>query len=490
MDRNIKTKVNEIVQEYLVERKAMFIPMACVATFMLVGYAAIDKEKPEITTNRIKLPYGEALDMSTIEMKDDHKNRDLINLEVVDSTLDSKQVGSYKVKVKATDQFSNVATKDITVDVVDKTAPEFEVLGSNEGYVVQVPVYGSNDIASYIKAKDNVDGDVTPFIEADKPLDTSKLGFQDITLSVSDSSGNKKKETFQFAVSDMEPPKIELLKGTEPVIDYGSVFSIDTIAKITDNYDTNLDVKVQGTVDTSKEEVQPIKIIAKDESGNVSEENINVHIQDISAPEIKLNRDQLTVTTGQAVNGKDYLISAIDNKDGNVTDKVDVSAVDTSTAGTKAIVYTVSDAAGNVAQAQLAVNVNAPAVVTQTTTVGTSPTANSAVGFAVSRIGSAYVYGAEGPNVFDCSGLTRWAFRQVGKSIPRSSGAQAAGGSFVPRGALQPGDLVFFSYTAGGEIKHVGMYVGGGMMVHAGDESTGVQYSSINILHYVTARRY
>lgn len=62
----------------------------------------------------------------------------------------------------------NVATKTIDVDVVDDEAPQFKVVGADKGYVVQVPINGSNDVTSYINAIDNVDGDVSPFIETDK----------------------------------------------------------------------------------------------------------------------------------------------------------------------------------------------------------------------------------------------------------------------------------------------------------------------------------
>lgn len=487
MDISFKTKLNNLVQEYLVERKAMFIPIACVSTFMLVGYAAVDKEKPEIVSNQIELPYGEELDLDTIDVSDNRDDRDMINLEVVNSNLDTNQLGTYEVEIKATDQFSNETTKVVKVDVVDLIGPTFEVLGANEGYVIQVPVNGSTDFASYVKAVDNVDGDVTPFVEADGELDTSNIGFQTITLTVSDSSGNVTKETYEFAISDMEAPTINLTKGENPEIDYGSEFKLEDIAEITDNFDKEVKVEVEGEVDTSKEGIQTLKITAKDAAGNTSTSTVNVHVKDISAPEIVLSKTSITVDVGESVDGKDYLTTAIDNKDGDVTDKVQISSVNTGSAGTKTITYTVSDEAGNKAEATLTVKVNAAPV-------GGNPdgsgVANSALGYAISKIGSAYSYGAAGPNAFDCSGLMYWSFKQVGITIPRSSGGQAAGGTYVDRANLQPGDLVFFSASSGGGISHVGMYVGGGRMVHAGTPATGVQYASINIMYYVTARRY
>ena len=70
MDINIKTKLTNVFDEYIVNRKAMFIPIVAVASFMLVGYAATDKEMPEIRSNQIEVPYGEKLDLDSIDIVD------------------------------------------------------------------------------------------------------------------------------------------------------------------------------------------------------------------------------------------------------------------------------------------------------------------------------------------------------------------------------------------------------------------------------------
>ena len=87
----------------------------------------------------------------------------------------------------------------------------------------------------------------------------------------------------------------------------------------------------------------------------------------------------------------------------------------------------------------------------------------SAVQAALSRQGSPYSWGAEGPGSFDCSGLMLWAYRQVGVDLPRSSREQARMGSPVSRAQLQPGDLIA-QYSP---VSHIGMYVGDGRYVHA-----------------------
>ncbi len=110
----------------------------------------------------------------------------------------------------------------------------------------------------------------------------------------------------------------------------------------------------------------------------------------------------------------------------------------------------------------------------------------AAVRAALSRIGSPYVWGATGPDQFDCSGLMVWAYKQVGKALPRSSQAQAQGGVSVSRANLQPGDLVIFYDDA----SHVGMYVGDGNMVHASTFGVPVKVQSIDRFPFHSARRY
>ncbi|MFI2436954.1 NlpC/P60 family protein [Streptomyces sp. NPDC018693] len=96
---------------------------------------------------------------------------------------------------------------------------------------------------------------------------------------------------------------------------------------------------------------------------------------------------------------------------------------------------------------------------------------------AQSKLGSPYVYGASGPNSFDCSGLTSWAFAQAGVGIPRTSQAQASAGPRIySQSQLKVGDLVFFY----GDLHHVGFYAGNGQILHAPRTGTVVRYESIN----------
>ncbi|PSK99528.1 NlpC/P60 family protein [Murinocardiopsis flavida] len=89
--------------------------------------------------------------------------------------------------------------------------------------------------------------------------------------------------------------------------------------------------------------------------------------------------------------------------------------------------------------------------------------ATKAVDFAKAQLGKPYRYGGNGPSSYDCSGLVKRSYRSAGVSLSRTTQAQYRQGRSVARSHLRPGDLVFFYRGP----SHVGMYVGGGKMVHA-----------------------
>jgi len=102
--------------------------------------------------------------------------------------------------------------------------------------------------------------------------------------------------------------------------------------------------------------------------------------------------------------------------------------------------------------------------------------AGKAIATALAQVGDAYQGGATGPDAFDCSGLTMYAYASAGISLPHSSRSQSTLGTQVTRAELEPGDLVFF-YTP---ISHVGLYIGDGMMVHARTYGSPVAVTSVD----------
>ncbi|MYZ38215.1 MULTISPECIES: C40 family peptidase, partial [unclassified Streptomyces] len=111
--------------------------------------------------------------------------------------------------------------------------------------------------------------------------------------------------------------------------------------------------------------------------------------------------------------------------------------------------------------------------------------AAAAVAFAYGALGKPYVWGATGPGSFDCSGLTQAAWRAAGVSLPRTTYTQINAGQRVTRDRLAPGDLVFFFSG----VSHVGIYVGGGQMIHAPRPGSAVRLAPIDQMPFAGATR-
>jgi cell wall-associated NlpC family hydrolase len=112
-----------------------------------------------------------------------------------------------------------------------------------------------------------------------------------------------------------------------------------------------------------------------------------------------------------------------------------------------------------------------------------------AIKFAFKQIGDRYVFGADGMVNWDCSGLTMRAFQTAGVNLPHSSAAQSRMGKSIPFSQKKPGDLLFY----GRPVSHVGIYIGGGKMVHAPRSGSRVKIASASAMgskRLVAVRRF
>ncbi|MGW2561203.1 NlpC/P60 family protein [Streptomyces sp. NPDC001514] len=114
-----------------------------------------------------------------------------------------------------------------------------------------------------------------------------------------------------------------------------------------------------------------------------------------------------------------------------------------------------------------------------------SPRAAAAVMAAKSVVGKPYIWGANGPGAFDCSGLTQWSYAQAGVGLPRTSQAQRYAGRQVSLSEARPGDLVTYRSDA----SHVGMYVGNGQVVHAPYPGASVRYDPVGMMPIASVTR-
>lgn len=108
---------------------------------------------------------------------------------------------------------------------------------------------------------------------------------------------------------------------------------------------------------------------------------------------------------------------------------------------------------------------------------------NNIISYACNFLGTPYVYGANGPNSFDCSGFTKYIFESISINLPRTSQAQYYNGILVNKEDLKNGDLVFFNTDT--TLGHVGIYIGNDEFIHA-SSSKGVTISSLNNGYYAS----
>jgi peptidoglycan DL-endopeptidase CwlO len=121
-----------------------------------------------------------------------------------------------------------------------------------------------------------------------------------------------------------------------------------------------------------------------------------------------------------------------------------------------------------------------------------SAVAQAAINAAGTQLGKPYVYGGSGPDVWDCSGLTQWAYRQAGVNLPRTAAEQyMALPAKVPLGQLEPGDLLFWATDLSNpaSIHHVAIYLGNGQMLAAPHTGTVVQVQPVYLDGYYGAAR-
>lgn len=145
----------------------------------------------------------------------------------------------------------------------------------------------------------------------------------------------------------------------------------------------------------------------------------------------------------------------------------------------------------NTVDMNFAINVNNGALSgnSQTNPQGDNEIINTAKSF----LGTPYVWGGTSPSGFDCSGFVQYVLAENGKSVPRTTQEQFAGGQAIDKSNLQAGDLVFYNWQGGTDATHVGIYEGNGKMIHAphsGDVVKEVDFNSYGQNAYLGARRY
>lgn len=435
--------------------------MAGVGTMAFTGAGPFAQEL-KVTTGEKTVEYGTQLRKSMFDTSVTGSARNFVNMTLLKKNFQSDKVGEYAVKVKATDINGQQTSKNVSVKVIDTTAP---VISQKKKAVVEAG--SSFDVHDYLSATDNADGDISYKLLVNGTLDTKDLGKHIITVQASDSSGNTSAYNLEVTVTDTTPPKITT-KG-EMYAERSSKWNVKDSFEAKDIEDGDITPELTSqTLDTSKSGKQDITVRAVDKSGNVSYLTKTFKVGDKTAPVLSLTKDKASVNVGDDFDAKSYIGKATDNADGDVTKKVKISDFSTDEAGTFDIAYDVSDKAGNKAQTQhLTLKVKDPV----------KSFSDAVLARAATKLGLPYVFGATGPNSYDCSGFTQWVYGQFGISLPRTAAEQANALQKVDEKDARPGDLVFFQGTYKPGVSHVGIYMGDGEFINAGGDH--VQYARL-----------
>ena len=285
----------------------------------------------------------------------DNYDGDISSQIVVVNNVDVNTLGSYTVTYSVSDSSSNAASiVTRTVNVVDQTAPTITILGDNPATIEA----GSTYTDAGATATDNYNNDVTSSITASSTVDSNTIGSYTVTYTVSDASGNQATAVRTVIVEDSTPPTIALIGSNPVTVEAGSTYT-DAGATATDAYDGDLTSSITTTsdVDVNTVGTYTVTYAVSDSSANSATASRTVNVVDTTAPVITIiGANPVDVDLGATYS--DAGATATDVHDGDLTSSITVSSnVDTNTAGTYTVTYTVSDAAGNQATETRTVNV-------------------------------------------------------------------------------------------------------------------------------------
>lgn len=281
---------------------------------------------------------------------------------------------------------------------------------------------------------------------------------------------------------------IKLVDNT--TVEYGSEnFDINKLIKKIDGEIISIDNELDTSLLGAQELILKVKkgIVVR----NVP---VIISVVDVTAPVINLKTDVVRITQGQVFNLNDNVASVVDEIDGSIQYLNDSStennlnkysvyaSTDVNSVGVHAIAVEAVDSYGNVARANYTLEVQEITPYQRATRIhyNLAPNAHSdaLVATAYSLLGKPYGR-ANGPDVFDCSGLVQYVYASVGINVSRSSDTQLYDGLAVSRNDMMPGDIICWGY-GDGVVSHTAIYVGNGQMIHAANYNQGVILSNVD----------
>lgn len=275
-----------------------------------------------------------------IEVFDNHTTKENLTIEVIDNSVDYKRIGTYEVLFIVKDQSGNKTYQTMEVKIIDNIKPTVEQTGLKT-HQVGYSFY----IEDYVTIFDNYD--TNPIIKYDIIGTLENIGYVTIALTVTDSSNNQTKTSFQLQVVDKIPPEL-LLKTHFISLEIGKE-TIDPFSYI-DYIGKNLtvdDIISENNINYNETGVYTVTFILKDGSGNETIKTLKVTIQDKTAPTIKAS--DIITKVNEAIDFESG-IQVIDNYSKIENIKIHVFETNyMNKPGTYYVIYEVIDEAGNTA---------------------------------------------------------------------------------------------------------------------------------------------
>ncbi|PHA80894.1 immunoglobulin-like domain-containing protein [Bacillus toyonensis] len=320
-------------------------------------------QSPVITTpDEFVITEGEQFDpMAGVKATDPEDGDITSKVEYEYYTGSVNKPGTYKVYYKVKDSFGNTANTVATLIVREKIKPVDEVPELKVPTATTITEGDKFNPMSGVSATDKEDGDITSKVTVDGSVDASKPGTYELTYTVSDSKGHTVTAKQTVTVKQKVEIKNEAPELTVPftsTLRVGEKFDPMAGVSATDKEDGNLTnkVKYKGNVDTSKPGKYIVEYWVVDSKGvNATATQSVIVKENEETPDME---PKLTVPTGATINVGDKFdpmagVKAIDNEDGDITDKVTVDgSVDASKPGTYELTYTVSDSKGHTVTAK------------------------------------------------------------------------------------------------------------------------------------------
>ena len=285
----------------------------------------------------ITLEYGiDTPPTVTASYRDSQFSKENIYVDVtIEGEVDLSTLGTYVVTYTASNENETVSATHTYV-IQDYTAPTITLYGGEFGYYSPGYTY----IEAGFSASDNYDGDITDrVIRTETPTS--------VTYSVTDSFGNECSVTRNLICQDIVAPGLYLNGGDFLLIEKGSTFTDPGCLAFDDvNGDISANIMVTGSIDTNKYGKQYLTYTVADYSGNLSQIQRTVVVQEFTPPTLTLTGSKVFMLAGEAYVDPGYL--AVDDVDGDVTANVTLSnTLDTNTPGIYTLTYTAIDSSLN-----------------------------------------------------------------------------------------------------------------------------------------------